>query len=142
MLEFLRLVSFLSRSFLIYINDLLNLPSNPIDWNPNNNTPNIQNLQNNRENIASSINLDLSRLKIWGFHNLVNFNTSKTRLISRRVDRDLTDISFILSSFKFCVNISMLGEIWPFLEWLHYICSKSWCMNAWHSFLDQTLFHE
>ena len=35
------------------------------------------------------INLDLSRLKNWGSHNLMSFNAGKTQccLISRRVDR-------------------------------------------------------
>ena len=41
---------------------------------------NAQSLLNNRTNIASSINLDLSRLKKdWGSHNLVSFNSGKTQ---------------------------------------------------------------
>ena len=57
------------------------------------------------------INLDLSRLKNWGSHNLVSFNAGKTQccLISRREVRNLLEISFDSSSLEFRDKISMLG---------------------------------
>ena len=91
--------------FLIYINDLLNLPSNPVHCYADGRT-----LHKDRVDIASSINLDLCRLKDWGSQNLVNFNAVKThRLISRRAYRNLPDISFDSNSLEFSDKISMLG---------------------------------
>ena len=65
----------------------------------------------NRADIASLINLDLCKLKNWGSQNLVNFNAGKTQccLISRRVDRNLPNISFDSNSLEFRDKISMLG---------------------------------
>ena len=69
-------------------------------------------MQNNRANIASSVNLDLISHKNWGSRNLVNFNGIKTQccLISRRFGRNLPDISFDSSSLEFCDKISLLGS--------------------------------
>ena len=55
--------------FIVYINDLLNLPSNPIHcYADESNLQNAQFLVKNRRNIASSTNLNVSRLKNWGSH--------------------------------------------------------------------------
>ena len=64
-----------------------------------------------RADIASSINLDLCRLKDGGSQNIVNFNAVKTQccLISRRVDRNLPNISFDSNSLEISDKISMLG---------------------------------
>ena len=64
-----------------------------------------------RIDIASSINLDLCRLKDWGTDNLVNFNAVKTQccVISRRVYKNLPDIAFDSNSLEFNDKISMLG---------------------------------
>ena len=56
--------------FIIYINDLLNFPSNPIHCYADDSTlHNAQSLLHNRTNTASSINLDFSRLKHSESHN-------------------------------------------------------------------------
>ena len=98
--------------FLIYINDLLNLPSNPVHCYADDSTlHNAPASHKNRADFASSINLDLWRIKNWGSQNLVNSNAVKTQrcLISRRADRNLPDISFDSNSLEFKDNISMLG---------------------------------
>ena len=114
--------------FIIYINNLLNLPPNPIHCYADDLTlHNAQSLLNNRANIASSIYLDLSRLKNFGCHILVNFIAGKTQccLICRRVDRNLPDISFDSNALEFPDKISMF---WPFLEWPYYLSVKSCSM--------------
>ena len=98
--------------FLIYINDLLNLPSNPVHCYADDSTlHNAPASHKNRADIAPSINLDLCRLKNGGSQNLVDFNTVKTQccLISRRVERILWDISFDSNSVELSDKISMLG---------------------------------
>ena len=98
--------------YLIYINDLLNLPSNPVHCYIDDSTlHNAPASHKTRADIASSMNLDLCRLTHWGSQNLVNFNAVKTQfcLISRRVDRNLPDISFDSNSLEFSDKISMLG---------------------------------
>ena len=128
--------------FIIYINDLLNLPSNPIHCYADDNTlHNPQSLLNNRANIASSINLDLSRLKNWGSQNLVSFNAGKTQccLISRRVDRDLPDISIDSSSLEFRDKLSMLGvTLGSDLSWNDYFISVAKAAACKHGFLFRT----
>ena len=102
---------------------------------------NAQPLLNNRGNIASSINLDLSRLKNWGSHNLLNFNAGKTqcRLISRRVDRNIPDISFESGSLEFRDKISMLGVILSSdLSWNDHIISVAKAAACKLSFLFLT----
>ena len=81
-----------------------------------------------RVGIASSINLDLCRLKDWGSQNLVNFNAVKTQccLISRRVDRNLPDISFDSNSLEFRDKISMLGvTLGSHLSWNDHITTTA-----------------
>ena len=75
---------------------------------------------------ASSINLDLSRIKKWWSPNLANFNADKIEccLISKRVDKDLPDDSFDSNSLQFRDNISMLGVILEsYLYWNYHITS-------------------
>ena len=86
-----------------------------------------------RVDIASSINLDLYRLKDWGFQNLVNFNAVKTQccLISRRVDRNLPDI-FDSNSLKFSDKISMLDlTLGSDLSWNDHNYCESCSVQAW-----------
>ena len=67
--------------FLININDLLNLPSNPVHCYADDSTlNNAPASHKNRADIASSIHFDLCRLKNGGSQNLVNFNAVKTVL--------------------------------------------------------------
>ena len=78
----------------------------------------------NRVDIASSINLDLRRLKNWGSQNLVNFNVVKTQccLISRRIGINLPDISFDSNSLEFSNKISILSvTLGPGLSWNDHI---------------------
>ena len=83
-------------------------------------------LLNKCKNIASSVNLDFSRLKNWGSHNLISFNAGKTQccLISRHVDRNLPDISVDSSSVEFHDKISMFGvTLGSDLSWNDHIIS-------------------
>ena len=98
--------------FVIYINDLLNLPSNPgLCYADDSTLHNAPASNKDRIDIASSINLVICRLKNWGSQNLVNFNAVKTQccLISRRIDRNLADITSDSNSLEFSDKISMLG---------------------------------
>ena len=95
-------------------------------------------LLNHRTNIASSINLDLSRLKNWGSHNLVSFKT-QCCLISRRVDRNLPDISFDSSSLEFRDKISMLGvTLGSDLSWNDHIIAAAKATACNFGFLFRT----
>ena len=97
---------------LLLTNELLNLPSNPVHCYADDSTlHNAPGSHMDRVDIASSINLDLCRLRDWGSQNLVKFNAVKTHccLISKRVDRNLLAISFDSNSLKFSDKISMLG---------------------------------
>ena len=63
--------------FLIYINDLLYLPSNPVHCYAYDSTlHNAPASHKDRIDIASSINLDLCRLKDWRSENLVKLQCS------------------------------------------------------------------
>ena len=68
-------------------------------------------LPNNRNNVASSITLDLDKLYKWGSQNLVSFNTNKTQccLISRSENKNFPDILFGSNTLKMCDSLSMLG---------------------------------
>ena len=58
--------------FLIYINELLNLPSNPVHCYADDSTlHNATASHKDRVDIASSINLNLCRLKNWGSQNVL-----------------------------------------------------------------------
>ena len=88
------------------------LPSNPVHCYADGSTlHNAPASHKDRADIVSSINLDSCRLKDWGSQNLVNFNGVKTQccLISRRVNKNLPDISFDSNSLEFNDKISMLG---------------------------------
>ena len=75
--------------FLIFINDLLSLTSNPIHSYADDSTlhsstifpkpPSINTRLSSRVNTLSSLNNDLERIASWGADNLVNFNDQKTQ---------------------------------------------------------------
>ena len=81
--------------------------------------------------------MDLCRLKDWGSKNLVNFNVVKTQccLISRRVNKNLPDISFYSNSLEFNDKISMLGvTLGSDLSWNDHITTTAKtaaCKQAW-----------
>ena len=112
--------------FLFYINDLLNLPTNPVHVTQMT-APYITPLH--RIRIVWSINLDLCRLKDWDSQNLINAVKTQCCLISRRVDRNLPDISFDSNSLEFSDKISMLGvTLGSDLSWNDHISTtaKAW----------------
>ena len=98
--------------FLIYINDLIGQISNPTHCYADDSTLHGKpSLPNNRNNVASSITLDLDKLKKWGSQNLVSFNANKTQccLISKSKNKNLPDTLFGSNTLKMCDNLSMLG---------------------------------
>ena len=108
--------------FLIYINDLIGQTSNPtystLHGNPS--------LPSNRNNVASSITLDLDKLNKWGSQNLVSFNANKTQcyLISRNENKNFPNILFGPNTLKMCDSLFMLGvSVASNLSWNEHISS-------------------
>ena len=102
--------------FLIYMNYLIGQSSNPTHCYADDCTLHGKpSLPNNRNNVASSITLDLNKLKKWDSHNLVNFSANKTQccLISRSENKNLPDILFGSNTLKMCDSLSMLGVSVP-----------------------------
>ena len=98
--------------FLIYINDLISQMSNPTHCYANDSTLHDKpSLPNNRNNVTSSITLDLDKLNKWGSQNLVSFNANKTQccLISRSKNKNLPGILFGSNTQKISDSLSMLG---------------------------------
>ena len=82
--------------FLIYIIDHIDQTSNPTHCYADDSTLHGKpSLPNNRNNVASSITLDLDKLKKWDSQNLVSFNANKTQccLISRSENKNFPVIS-------------------------------------------------
>lgn len=61
----------------IYINNLINLTSNPC-YADHSTLHGAPSRPNNQIRVASLINIDLNYFEKWIFQNLVNFNASKT----------------------------------------------------------------
>ena len=113
--------------FRIYINDLIDQKSNPAHCYADDSTLHDKpSLPNNRNNVASSITLDLDKLNKWGSQNLVSFNANKTQccLISRSENTNLPDILFGSTTQKMCDSLSMLGvSVASDLSWNEHISS-------------------
>ena len=80
----------------------------------------------NRNNIVSSITLDLDKLNKWDSQNLVSFNANKALccLISRSENKNLPDILFGSNALKMCDSQSMLGvSVASDLSWNEHITS-------------------
>ena len=64
----------------IYKNELIGPKSNPTHCYAHDSTLHGKpSLPNNRNNVVSSITLDLDKLNKWGSQNLVSFNSNKTQ---------------------------------------------------------------
>ena len=115
--------------FLIYINDLIDQTSNPAHCYADDSTLHGKpSLPNNRNNVASSITLDLEQLKKWASQNLVSFNANKTQccLISRSKNKNLPDILFGSNTPKMWDSLSMLGvSVASDLSWNEHISSAA-----------------
>ena len=107
------------------------MPSNPVHCYAEDSTlHNAPASNKDLAGIATSINLDLCRLKNWGSQNLVNFNGVKFQccLISRRVDRNHSGISFDPNSLEFSDKTSMLGvTVGSDLSWNISTTAKAAC---------------
>ena len=66
-------------------------------------------LPNNRNNVASSITLDLDKLNNWGSQNLVSFNANKTQccLITKSKNKNLPDILYGSNILKMSVHVGL-----------------------------------
>jgi hypothetical protein len=125
--------------FLLYINDLLSITSNPIhsyadDSNLHNSstyesqTASSNSLNTNRASSAASLNSDLDAIVNWGSTNLVSFNHSKTQslLISNKRNLTVPSISMSGSNLTQSNSISMLGiVVTSDLSWKSHIVSIS-----------------
>ena len=111
---------------LIYINDLIGQTSNPTHCYAGDSTLHGKpSLPNNRNNVASSITLNLDKLNKCGSQNLVSFNANKTQccLISRRETKNFPDI-LGSNTLKICDSLSMLGvSVASDLSWNEFISS-------------------
>ena len=120
--------SVISPSLLLkYINDLIGQTTNPTHCYADDSTLHGKpSLPNNRNNVASSITLDLDKLNKWGSQNLVSFNANKTQccLISKSKNKNLPDILFGSNTPKMCDSLSMLGvSVASDLSWNEHISS-------------------
>ena len=104
-------------------------------------------LPSNRNNVASSITLDLDKLNKWGSQNLINFNANKTQccLISKRKNKNLPDILFGSNTLTMCdslsVHVGRLCRIWS--VWNEHISSvaKSAAKKIGFLFRSVQIFH-
>jgi archaellum component FlaG (FlaF/FlaG flagellin family) len=128
--------------FIIFINDLLSITSNPIHSYADDSTlvasydfdkkahATTQSVASSRNNLMSSINNDLSIIYDWGNKNQVNFNASKTQccLISRKPDALSFDLQIIFQGedVERSQNLNLLGSNITYkLLWGDHVFSKA-----------------
>ena len=96
-----------STLFQIYINDFIKKTSKPTycyaDDSTLHGTPS---LPKNRNNVASSITLDINTLEKWGSENLVSFNINNTQCC---LNKNVPDILFGSKTLKMRDSLSILG---------------------------------
>jgi len=107
--------------FLLFINDLLNSTSNPLNSYADDSTlhssthfnsaPNSLSRTLSRSILVSSLNSDLGRISDWGRSNLVKFNSTKTQFlpISLSILPTIPEIQFENAIIQPSNSIDMLG---------------------------------
>jgi hypothetical protein len=101
--------------FLIFINDLLESTSNPIHSFADDSTLHAHlpsgSLASARQQVADSLEADLSKIEEWGKDWLVTFNASKTTqlIISRRKDQNYPPVHFLNTPLSVSDKMKLLG---------------------------------
>jgi Reverse transcriptase (RNA-dependent DNA polymerase) len=101
--------------FLIFINDLLSLTSNPAHSFADDTTLHCQlpagPLSVARQEAAADLNSDLSKISDWGEQWIVGFNSGKTvpLAISRRSDQSFPSVHFQNKELSFASDMKLLG---------------------------------
>ena len=122
--------------FLLHINDLLSLISDPIHSFADDSTlhsnfsskhqPPKHTIDTSRTNLTSSLTNDLSKILKWGSLNLVNFNPSKTQscIFSRKHNRSTIPLQLSSNTKPPSSSLSMLGVTFSSdLTWHDHISS-------------------
>jgi len=122
--------------FLIFINDLLSLTSNPIHSFADDSTLVASYEFHSRCNInhqvnttaknftISELNNDLAKIHKWGENNRVQFNTKKTQccLISRKIATSIPNLIFQGEALQHSTDLNILGiELNQKLTWSNHI---------------------
>lgn len=101
--------------FLIFINDLPDVTSNPLHLFADDSTVHAQlpsgPLTEAREETAAALNSDLAKIDAWGEQWLVAFNATKTTqlIISRRSDQNFPASHFQRTELSFASDMKLLG---------------------------------
>ena len=107
--------------FLIYINDLLSLTSNPIHSFADDSTlhhsykfnkrPTKVEVDDARKRMMDSLNLDISAIMEWGRQNRVEFNLNKTQAcrFSHKRSSVSNGLSFVADEYQDASNLKVLG---------------------------------
>lgn len=117
--------------FLMYINDLMGVTSNPIHCFADDTTLHAMrsggaSSMSSRQDVVSSINKDLINLEKWGSLNHVNFNSKKTQccLVSRHKNLSCPPVTYSNNNLEFKDSLSVLGvTISSDLSWNNHISS-------------------